>query len=457
MAKSKSVYVCSSCGGQSLKWTGRCSHCTEWNTLTEQVSMPEPVNRFSGWAGQASPVVDLQAVKGKDYARTLTGLGEFDRVLGGGLVRGSVTLIGGDPGIGKSTLLLQTCANLGRGQRVLYATGEESPEQVALRAERLGLSAAGIRLLAEIELEKIQAALVQERPDVLVIDSIQTLYSSQLQAAPGTVSQVRECAAHLTRIAKQEGVSLFLVGHVTKEGSLAGPRVLEHMVDTVLYFEGEPGSNFRMLRALKNRFGSSNELGIFSMAETGLEEVANPSSMFLTAHEQPVPGTCVLAALEGNRPFLVEVQVLVEDAPTPNPKRYAAGIDTSRVQMLLAVLHRHSGVSAFDQNVYVKIVGGVKLSEPAADLPVLLAAHSSLAGRPLPAGVVAFGEVGLAGELRAVQDAETRLREAAKLGFTRALLPAQCKLKKSVPGIEVISVARVDAALAAMRELKQAA
>lgn len=457
MVKPKSVYVCSSCAGQSLKWTGRCSHCSEWNTLTEQVSAPESVNRFSGWAGQASAVVDLQAVKGKDYARTSTGLGEFDRVLGGGLVRGSVTLIGGDPGIGKSTLLLQTCANLGRNQRVLYATGEESPEQVALRAERLGLSAAGIRLLAEIELEKIQAALAQERPDVLVIDSIQTMYSSQLQAAPGTVSQVRECAAHLTRIAKQEGVSLFLVGHVTKEGSLAGPRVLEHMVDTVLYFEGEPSSNFRMLRALKNRFGSSNEMGIFAMAEAGLEEVANPSSMFLTAHEHPVPGTCVLAALEGNRPFLVEVQALVEEAPTPNPKRYATGIDTSRVQMLLAVLHRHSGVSAFDQNVYVKIVGGVRLNEPAADLPVLLAAHSSLCGRPLPAGLAVFGEVGLAGELRAVQDAETRLREAAKLGFTHALLPSQCRLKKSVPGIKVISAARVDSALAAMREMRQAA
>lgn len=459
MAKPKTIYVCSACGGESSKWTGKCSHCGEWNTLTETV--PEAANsgsnRFASWTGASTGTVDLSSVKGQDYARTDTCIPELNRVLGGGLVQGSVTLIGGDPGVGKSTLLLQTLALMGRNHKVVYATGEESVQQVALRAERLGMGQAPIRLLAETELEKVTATLNTESPAVAVIDSIQTLYSSQLQSAPGTVAQVRECAAHLTRFAKSKGIALFLVGHVTKEGSLAGPRVLEHMVDTVLYFEGEQGSAFRMIRAFKNRFGSVNELGVFSMGEQGLEEVSNPSSMFLTAHENPVPGSCVLAAMEGNRPFLVEVQALVEDAPTPNAKRSASGIDTNRLQMLLAVLNKHAGIVAFDQNVYVKIVGGVRLTEPAADLAVLLAAHSSLTNRPLPNGLIVFGEVGLAGELRAVQDAETRLREAAKLGFTSALIPAACHIKKPVPGMSITRVSRVDAALSAIRELKLAA
>ncbi len=459
MAKPKTIYVCSACGGESSKWTGKCGHCGEWNTLTETV--PEAANsgnnRYASWTGASTGTVDLSSVKGQDYARTDTGIPELNRVMGGGLVAGSVTLIGGDPGVGKSTLLLQTLALMGRSHRVVYATGEESVQQVALRAERLGMGQAPIRLLAETELEKVTATLATENPAVAVIDSIQTLYSNQLQSAPGTVAQVRECAAHLTRFAKSKGISLFLVGHVTKEGALAGPRVLEHMVDTVLYFEGEQGSAFRMIRAFKNRFGSVNELGVFSMGEQGLEEVSNPSSMFLTAHDNPVPGSCVLAAMEGNRPFLVEVQALVEDAPTPNAKRSASGIDTNRLQMLLAVLNKHAGIVAFDQNVYVKIVGGVRLTEPAADLAVLLAAHSSLTNRPLPDGLIVFGEVGLAGELRAVQDAETRLREAAKLGFTSALIPAACHIKKSIPGMSITRVSRVDAALSAIRELKLAA
>ena len=459
MAKNKTTYVCAGCGGQSAKWAGRCPHCGEWNTLVETVLEPEAANgnRFASWSGASGAAVDLKSVRGKEYARLDTGLGELNRVLGGGLVPGSVTLIGGDPGIGKSTLLLQALASMGGRNKVLYATGEESSEQVALRADRLGLGEAPVRLLAEIELEKIQAVIEAERPAVVVIDSIQTVYSGQLQSAPGTVAQVRECAAHLTRLAKGEQVSLILVGHVTKEGTLAGPRVLEHMVDTVLYFEGEPGSSFRMVRAWKNRFGSANELGVFAMGERGLEEVSNPSSMFLTAHDKPVAGSCVLTALEGNRPFLVEVQALVEDAPTPNPKRFASGIDTNRLQMLLAVLHKHAGIVAHDQNVYIKVVGGVRLTEPAADLAVLLAAHSSLLGRPLPEGLVVFGEVGLAGELRAVADAETRLREAAKLGFTHALLPAQCKLPRPVPGITVTAVTRVDQAITCLRELRTAA
>lgn len=460
MTKNKTTYVCQDCGGQSPKWAGKCPHCNVWNKMIETVAEPEGAaasNRFSGWTGGSRGVVDLKSVKGQDYHRDSTGIPELDRVLGGGLVDGSVTLIGGDPGIGKSTLLLQALGAISSTRKVYYATGEESERQVALRAERLNLGDADIRLQAEIELEKVLASLDAERPRVAVVDSIQTVYSSKLQSAPGTVAQVRECAAHLTRFAKDRGISLFLVGHVTKEGDLAGPRVLEHMVDTVLYFEGEQGSPFRMVRAIKNRFGAVNEMGVFSMGEHGLEEVSNPSSMFLTTHEKAVPGSVVLAALEGNRPFLVEVQALVEDAPTPNAKRSASGIDTNRLQMLLAVLHKHAQLHAFDQNVYVKIVGGVRLTEPAADLAVLLAVHSSLTGKPVPTGTIAFGEVGLAGEVRPVQDAETRLKEAAKLGFTRAIVPAQCQLKKDIPGLEVVRVSRVSAALAAVRELRNAA
>ena len=455
MAKSKTIYVCSACGGQASRWAGRCTHCGEWNTVSETLAEADaPGNRHVSWTGASSGAVDLASVKRQDFVRTSTGIEELNRVLGGGLVAGSVTLIGGDPGIGKSTLLLQALGIMCHDRKVLYATGEESLHQVALRAERLGLHDAPIKLLPEIELEKILANLSDESPAVAVIDSIQTVYTTQLQSAPGTVAQVRECAALLTRFAKSKGIALFLVGHVTKEGSLAGPRVLEHMVDTVLYFEGEQGSSFRMIRAFKNRFGSVNELGVFNMGEMGLEEVSNPSSMFLTVHEKAVSGSCVLAAMEGNRPFLVEVQALVEDAPTPNAKRSASGIDTNRLQMLLAVLNKHAGVIAFDQNVYVKIVGGVRLTEPAADLAVLLAAHSSLTNKPLPPGLIVFGEIGLAGELRAVQDAEVRLREAAKLGFTRALIPSQCKINKHIPGMHITAVARVDSALSALREFK---
>lgn len=423
--------------------------------MHEVTQAAAPAGRMKGWTGVRSVVVDLQAVPARDVPRIGTGLAELDRVLGGGLVTDSVVLLGGDPGIGKSTLLLQAGAHLGKHVKVLYATGEESETQVSLRAQRLGLSQAAIRLCAEVELEQILSMARDEKPQVLVIDSIQTLYSSQLQSAPGTVAQVRECAAQLTRLAKSTGIAVLLVGHVTKEGALAGPRVLEHMVDAVLYFEGEQGSPFRMVRAFKNRFGAVNELGVFAMGEQGLEEVSNPSSMFLTAHEAPVPGTCVLAAMEGNRPFLVEVQALVEDTPVPNAKRSATGVDTNRLQMLLAVLHTHAGVAAFDKNVYVKIVGGVKLTEPAADLALLLATHSSLAARPLPEGLVVFGEVGLAGEVRAVPDLQTRLQEAAKLGFRQAIVPAQGELKRAPAGIEIHRVARVPAALQKVRDLRK--
>lgn len=418
----------------------------------------ESGHRFDSWTGKSeAAVVALPSVKGQEYARLSTGLGELDRCLGGGLVSGSMVLLGGDPGVGKSTLLLQTLADMGKRAQVLYVTGEESNSQVALRAQRMGLGDAPVNLLAETELERVLAKLEQEKPQVVVIDSIQTIYSNQLASAPGTVAQVRDCAAHLTRFAKSHGVSIILVGHVTKEGTLAGPRVLEHMVDTVLYFEGESGSAFRMVRAFKNRFGAANELGVFSMDENGLQEVTNPSSMFLTLHEKPVSGSCVLAAIEGNRPFLVEIQVLVEDAPTPNAKRSSTGLDTNRLQMLLAVLHKHAGIAAFDQNVYVKVVGGVKLHEPAADLGLLMAAHSSLTGRPLPEGLVVFGEVGLAGELRAVPDTVARLKEAAKLGFTQALVPARGLPATLPPGIRVTSVSRIEQALACVRDLRLAA
>ncbi|MNR71706.1 hypothetical protein D3C71_23840 [compost metagenome] len=461
MAKAKSSYVCNECGHKAVRWSGKCPACNAWNTLEETVERAEPANsnRYSNWGGANAAPVGLRDAKTVVHQRLDTGIPELNRVLGGGLVRGSVNLIGGDPGVGKSTLLMQVVGNLSRVCKVLYTSGEESPSQLRMRAERLSLADSDITLYPETELERILAYMEEFKPDVMVVDSIQTVFSGQLSSAPGNVAQVKECAAQLNKVAKHLGISLFVVGHVTKDGSLAGPRVLEHIVDGVLYFEGEAGSAFRMIRAFKNRFGSVNEMGVFAMGEAGLEEVSNPSSMFLTTHEKPVPGSCVLAALEGNRPFLVEVQALVEDAPTPNPKRFAAGVDTNRLQMLLAVLNKHASIAAFDQNVYIKIVGGVRLTEPAADLPLMLAAHSSLKNRALPEGLVAFGEVGLAGEIRPVPDAATRLKEAAKLGFTRAIVPLACKSKvvDAVPGIAVTYVARVEQAIGQLRELRAAA
>lgn len=461
MAKSKTLYVCTQCAHTEPRWAGKCPGCDLWNTLEEAVSAPATAksNRYSNWAGTGGAATDLRTVKESEYYRVSSGLKEFDRVLGGGVVSGSVTLIGGDPGIGKSTLLMQTLSALSATLSVAYVTGEESPQQLQARAVRLGARDAPIMLYTEVQLESILAYMEREKPKYVVIDSIQTIYSGELQSAPGSVVQVRECAAQLTRVAKSLGIAVFLVGHVTKDGSIAGPRVLEHIVDTVLYFEGDTGSQFRMLRALKNRFGAANELGFFSMEPEGLVDVTNPSSMFLTAHERPVSGSCVLAAIEGNRPILVEVQALVEDAPTPNPKRFASGLDTSRLQMLLAVLNKHAHASTFDENVYVKVVGGVRLTEPGAELPVLLAVHSSLNNKPLPSGLIAFGEVGLAGELRPVQAAAARLKEAARLGFTRAIVPLACKSKAlaEVSGIEITYVSRVDQALGLMRELLQAA
>ena len=380
-----------------------------------------------------------------------TGIAEFDRVLGGGLVPGGVVLLGGDPGIGKSTLLLQACAAVGASLRTLYVTGEESVEQVALRAQRLGLVNAPVELLAEVQLEAIVAAIGSAAPGVVVIDSIQTLYTEALASAPGSVSQVRECAAQLTRLAKQQGVIVVLVGHVTKEGAIAGPRVLEHIVDTVLYFEGDPHSSFRLVRAIKNRFGAANELGVFGMTERGLKGVSNPSALFLSQHDHAVPGSAIVATVEGSRPLLVELQALVDPALGGTPRRLAVGLEAQRLALLLAVLHRHGGVEVGGYDVYVNAVGGVRIAEPAADLAVLLAVASSLRNKPLPPKALVFGEVGLAGEIRPVQRGQERIREAAKLGFRQVLVPSLNKPKQPIDDIEVVTVARVDQALDWMR------
>ena len=455
MAKDKTEFVCQDCGGTSPKWLGKCPHCGAWNTLQESVAAPAAAagkHRFAALA-PTSAVARLADIEATEVERTPTGQEELDRVMGGGVVEGAVVLIGGDPGIGKSTLLLQALDALQRqGQNTLYVTGEESGAQVALRARRLGLEASQVPVLAEIQLEKIQAALQAHAPQVAVIDSIQTVYSDQLTSAPGSVAQVRECAAHLTRSAKASGCAIVLVGHVTKEGALAGPRVLEHMVDTVLYFEGDTHSPYRLVRAIKNRFGAVNEIGVFAMTDKGLKGVSNPSAIFLSQHAEPVPGSCVLVTLEGSRPLLVEVQALV-DSGGPSPRRLSVGLERDRLAMLLAVLHRHAGVACADQDVFVNAVGGVRISEPAADLAVMLAITSSLRGKPLPKGFFAFGEVGLAGEVRPAPRGQERLKEAAKLGFTQALIPKANAPKKLIDGLTIHAVERIDEALAVVRGL----
>ena len=487
MAKEKTIYSCTECGGTSPKWLGKCPHCEAWNTLIESIAeSTSPVkNRYSTQhqaLAKASEVTALADIDATDMTRTPTGHEELDRVLGGGIVEGGVVLIGGDPGIGKSTLLLQALDSLQRafdarlsaagppqgakatsggsdppavGKRggTLYVTGEESGAQVALRARRLGLDGSQVKVMAEIQLDKILATLEATQPAVAVIDSIQTVYSDQLTSAPGSVAQVRECAAHLTRAAKSSGVCIVLVGHVTKDGALAGPRVLEHMVDTVLYFEGDTHSSFRLVRAIKNRFGAVNEIGVFAMTEKGLKGVSNPSAMFLSQHSEPVPGSCVMVTLEGTRPLLVEIQALV-DSGGPNPRRLSVGLDRDRLAMLLAVLHRHAGVACMDQDVFVNAVGGVRISEPAADLAVMLAITSSLRGKPLPKGFLAFGEVGLAGEVRPAPRGQERLREAAKLGFSVAVVPRANAPKKPIEGLTIHPVERIEQALDLLRSLQ---
>ena len=450
MAKASKVrYLCSECGVSHPKWVGQCTDCGAWNTLQEEAAPDTGAGRFAGYAGDAltRSVRCLSEVAPQQTQRIATGLGELDRVLGGGLVPGSVTLIGGDPGIGKSTLLIQAMALLAEQMPVLYVSGEESAEQISLRAQRLGLPGEKIQLLTETQVERIIDLARCHGPRALVLDSIQTFHAGDLQSAPGSVTQVRESAARLVRFAKQTGTSLFLVGHVTKEGALAGPRVLEHMVDTVLYFEGESGSPFRLVRAIKNRFGAVNELGVFAMTDKGLREVSNPSAIFLSLHEEQVPGSAILVTREGTRPLLVEVQALVDQSPLGNPRRVALGLEQNRLSMLLAVLHRHGGIGMYDQDVFLNVVGGVRVTEPAADLAVLLAVLSSFRDQPLHGDLVTLGEVGLAGEIRPVPSGQERLREAAKHGFRRAIVPAANAPRKPVEGLEVIPVRRLSEAI----------
>ncbi|HWI39618.1 MAG TPA: DNA repair protein RadA [Burkholderiales bacterium] len=450
MAKAKTAYVCAECGASALQWFGSCPSCGTAGSLSETA-----VEKSSGhrYAAEAAKSVPLEAVEAKELDRIASGLGELDRALGGGFVGGQVALLGGDPGIGKSTLLLQALHAVSATLPTLYVSGEESADQVALRARRLTLQSSTLRLLAETQLERILSALDSGKPRVAVIDSIQTLWSESLQSAPGSVAQVRECAAQLTRHAKRTGTTLLLIGHVTKEGAIAGPRVLEHIVDTVLYFEGDPNSSFRLVRAVKNRFGAVNELGVFAMTEKGLRGVSNPSALFLSQHPRAVAGSCVLATLEGTRPLLVEIQALVDAAHAPNPRRLSVGLEQNRLAMLLAVLHRHAGIATWEQDVFVNAVGGVRIAEPAADLAVSLAVVSSLTDRPIPEKVAVFGEIGLAGEVRPAPRGQERLREATKLGFEKIILPRANAPKAKMSGVEVLPVERVDQAVQLLRNL----
>ena len=450
MAKAKTQYVCTECGSIHLKWGGQCSDCNEWNTLQEEaVIAAAPADKAphrAGYAGETSRIKSVSDIDIKEEARTYTGQSELDRVLGGGLVQGSVVLIGGDPGIGKSTILIQTLCSLS-DMKSLYVTGEESLQQVSMRAQRLELNTDTLRLLTETCIERIIELANKEKPDVMVIDSIQTIYTEHLTSAPGSVSQIREATAKLTRYAKQTNTAVFIAGHVTKEGTLAGPRVLEHMVDTVLYFEGEPGSRYRLLRAVKNRFGAVNELGVFAMTDKGLKGVANPSSIFLSRHEEDVPGSVIMVTREGTRPLLVEVQALVDESHGSQPRRVALGLEQNRMAMLLAVMHRHGGISMFDQDVFANVVGGVKITETAADLPLMIAALSSFRSQPHPSDMIVFGEIGLAGEIRPVPNGEERLKEAQKHGFKRAIIPKGNMPRTPIKGLTLYPAQRLEEAL----------
>lgn len=457
MAKVRTAFVCTECGADYSKWQGQCTQCQAWSTVSEvrlapKASRSPERSGFSGMSTAGAQVTALASVSEAEETRTQIGIGELDRVLGGGLVRGSVVLVGGDPGIGKSTLLIQALASVSNRLKTLYVTGEESLGQVAGRARRLGLPVDAMQALADTGIERIIETSIAQTPDVLVIDSIQTMYSEELDSAPGSVTQVRESAARLVRYAKQSGCAVFLVGHVTKEGGIAGPRVLEHMVDAVLYFEGESGSRFRVLRAFKNRFGAVNELGVFAMGDRGLKEVPNPSAIFLSGNDQPTPGSIVMVTREGTRPLLVEVQALVDQSPLANPRRVTLGLEQNRLAMLLAVLHKHGGIALYDQDVFVNVVGGIRVQETAVDLPVLLAVLSSFRNRPLAQRTVAIGEVGLGGEIRPVPNGEERLREAVHHGFKRIILPKANAPRKSPEGVEVIAVERLSEAIDATRD-----
>ena len=448
MAKNKSSFQCEQCGVRLSKWAGQCPECQGWNCIVERAVESRPGARFSGYSGQLSNEVrDLAAVGQSAVERLAVGVGEIDRVLGGGIVPGSVILLGGDPGIGKSTLLLQLVAALANRSPSLYITGEESLEQLGMRARRLELSLDGIRCLTETSVGQILGHADREKPQLLVVDSIQTVYMESLESAPGSVAQIRESAAALVRWAKENRCCVVLVGHVTKEGALAGPRVLEHMVDTVLYFESDGSSRYRVVRAIKNRFGAVNELGMFAMTGKGLKEVKNPSAIFLSGHAKPVAGSIITVVREGTRPILLEVQALVDLSHLNNPRRVALGLEHNRLAMMLAVLHRQGGVALADHDVFINVVGGMRVTETGADLPMLLALFSSFRDRPTAERMVCFGEVGLSGEIRPVHDGEQRLREAAGHGFTRALVPAANAPRKPIPGLQVVPLNHVTEAL----------
>jgi DNA repair protein RadA/Sms len=448
--RAKSHYQCQQCGATQPKWSGQCPECTAWNALVEVPVEPKSAKanlRFAANTGESNEICSLESVAAVEEERLATGISELDRVLGGGIVTGSVVLIGGDPGIGKSTLLLQMLAAVAPQLPTLYISGEESARQIALRARRLDIDANSIRLLTETRIERVLELARKEKPRVMVVDSIQTMYTDVLTSAPGSVSQVRESAAQLVRYAKQAGTSIYLVGHVTKEGALAGPRVLDHMVDTVLYFEGDSGARFRIIRAVKNRYGAVNELGVFAMVDKGLREVSNPSAIFLSRHEEQSAGSVVMVTREGTRPLLVEVQALVDESRLANPRRVTIGLDGNRLAMLLAIAHRHAGVITYDQDIFVNVVGGVRVTETGADLAVLLAVLSSLRGNPLPRDLIVFGEVGLAGEIRPVPGGPERLKEAAKHGYRNAIVPKANVPRERVEDMRVAGVQTLAQAL----------
>lgn len=457
MAKAKTGYVCVDCGADYKKWQGQCSHCGQWNTVQEvrlgssSRSLGSATPTRTGYAGAADgQMQDLSEINLQELPRFSSTIGEFDRVLGGGMVPGSAILIGGHPGAGKSTLLLQVLCQLSQQMPALYITGEESLQQVAMRAQRLNLPTQGLKMLPETSIETIIATAEQMKPRIMVVDSIQVMHLDDIQSAPGSVSQVRECAAALTRFAKQSGTVLLLVGHVTKDGSLAGPKVLEHMIDSSLLLEGSEDSRFRTLRGQKNRFGAVNELGVFAMLENGLKEVKNPSSIFLSREQEEAPGSVIMVVWEGTRPLLVEIQALVDESHMANPRRISVGLDNNRMSMLLAVLNKHGGLFTGDQDVFVNVVGGVKVLETSADLALLLAVVSSLRNQPLPMDLVIFGEVGLSGEIRPVPSGQERIREAAKHGFRRAIVPKANMPKSQIEGMQVVGVTKLSEALEAL-------
>lgn len=451
MAKIKQVYICSECGYESPKWYGQCPQCKEWSTMEEQTILPSNTKNEAKSAARAIEIKGINEVQSGEELRTSTGLKELDRVLGGGLVHGSLTLVGGDPGIGKSTLLLQICQSLSRDKKVLYVSGEESMSQIKLRAERLNVSTDGLYLACETNVEAILNACAVHQADLLIVDSIQTMMTDHLSTAPGSVSQIKEATAAFMHLAKEQGVTVFIIGHVNKEGSLAGPKMLEHMVDTVLYFEGDKNLNHRILRTVKNRFGPTNEIGVFDMQTAGLVEVDNPSKMFLDGRPENVPGTCVTCLLEGTRPVLAEMQALVSKTGAPVSRRMASGADYNRLALLIAVLEKRANLMLFNQDVYVNVVGGFRVFETAADLAICLSIASSFADFEMPADLIVVGEIGLSGEVRAVSFLEKRIKEAQKLGFSKIIVPSRNKLPEAVDGIKVIPVSSVSQAIYKVR------